>query len=88
MKTILITLVTLITFSLSAQKKETLIYSIKGNDTLRMDVFTPKNIKKTDSLPVLLWMHGGGFSGSHRAFPDDANLVKYAAEKQNYIGGS
>ncbi|SDG98139.1 alpha/beta hydrolase [Winogradskyella thalassocola] len=88
MKTILITLVTLITFSLSAQKKETLIYSIKGNDTLRMDVFTPKTIKKTDSLPVLLWMHGGGFSGSHRAFPDDANLVKYAAEKQNYIGVS
>ena len=53
-----------------------------------MDVFTPKNIKKTDSLPVLLWMHGGGFSGSHRAYPDDTNLVKYAAEKQNYIGVS
>ncbi|EPR74845.1 putative lipase/esterase [Winogradskyella psychrotolerans RS-3] len=88
MKTILITLVTLITFSLSAQKKETYIYSIKGKDTLRMDVFTPKNIKKSDSLPVLLWMHGGGFSGSHRAYPDDTNLVKYAAEKQNYIGVS
>ncbi|REE27540.1 carboxylesterase family protein [Winogradskyella pacifica] len=88
MKIILITLVTLITFSLSAQTKETYIYSIKGNDTLSMDVFTPKNIKKTDSLPVLLWMHGGGFSGSHRAYPDDTNLVKYAAEKQNYIGVS
>ena len=88
MKIILITLVTLITFSLSAQTKETYIYSVKGNDTLSMDVFTPKNIKKTDSLPVLLWMHGGGFSGSHRAYPDDTNLVKYAAEKQNYIGVS
>ncbi|WP_179333507.1 alpha/beta hydrolase [Winogradskyella costae] len=88
MKNILTTLVILITFSLSAQKKETYIYSIKGKDTLRMDVFTPENINKTDSLPVLLWMHGGGFSGSHRAYPDDGSLVKYAAEKQNYIGVS
>ncbi len=67
---------------------KTYTYAIKGVDTLKMDVFTPKNIKTSDSLPVLLWMHGGGFSGSHRAYPDDSNLVKYAAEKQNYIGVS
>lgn len=88
MKKITILLVLLITSGISAQNMETYIYSIKGKDTLRLDVFTPKNIKKSDSLPVLLWMHGGGFSGSHRAYPDDTNLVKYVAEKQNYIGVS
>ena len=53
-----------------------------------MDVFTPKNIKKDEKLPVLLWMHGGGFSGSNRAYPDDNKLVKYVAKEQNYIGVS
>ena len=77
-----------ITFGISAQNMETYIYSIKGKDTLRMDVFTPENIKKSDTLPVLLWMHGGGFSGSHRAYPDDNRLVKYAAKEQNYVGVS
>ncbi|WP_229719292.1 alpha/beta hydrolase [Winogradskyella schleiferi] len=67
---------------------ETIIYSIKGNDTLRMDIFTPEQIKKDERLPVLLWMHGGGFSGSHRAHPEDNKLVKYAAKEQNYIGVS
>jgi predicted peptidase len=76
------------TFGLSGQNMATYIYSIKGKDTLRMDVFTPTNIKKSDTLPVLLWMHGGGFSGSHRAYPDDNKLVKYVAKAKNYIGVS
>lgn len=85
-------LIYLITFllatSIFAQKKETYIYSIKGNDTLKLDVYTPKNIKKTDTLPVLLWMHGGGFSVGSRDYKDDEKLAKYAAKKQNYIGVS
>ncbi|WP_179004813.1 alpha/beta hydrolase [Winogradskyella forsetii] len=88
MKNKIFILFTFITFGISAQNMETFIYAIKGNDTLRMDVFTPKNIKKADTLPVLLWMHGGGFSGSHRAYPDDNELVKYVAKEQNYIGVS
>ena len=67
---------------------KTYTYAIKGEDTLKMDVFTPKEIKKGEKLPLLLWMHGGGFSGSHRAYPDDRNLVAYAAKEQNYIGVS
>jgi len=67
---------------------KTYTYAIKGKDTLKMDVFTPKEIKKGEKLPLLLWMHGGGFSGSHRAYPDDRNLVAYAAKEQNYIGVS
>lgn len=86
MRRLLSILLIALSFGLSAQTMETYIYSIKGNDTLRMDVFTPKHIKKSDSLPVLLWMHGGGFQGSHRAYLDDNKLVKYAAKEQNYIG--
>ncbi|WP_299120766.1 alpha/beta hydrolase [uncultured Winogradskyella sp.] len=88
MKNITVILISLLTFGLSAQNMKTYTYAIKGKDTLKLDVFTPENIKKTDTLPVLLWMHGGGFSGSHRAFSDDNKLVKYAAKEQNYIGVS
>ncbi len=88
MKNLLIIMLSIFTFGLSSQNKETYIYSIKGNDTLKLDVFTPKNIKKTDSLPVLLWMHGGGFQGSHRAHPVDSKLVKHVAKHKNYIGVS
>jgi len=72
--------------TLTAQNKATYTYAIKGNDTLKLYVYTPENIKKTDTLPVLLWMHGGGFAVGHRDYIDDENLVKYAAKAQNYIG--
>ncbi|WP_458628798.1 alpha/beta hydrolase [Winogradskyella sp. PC D3.3] len=81
-----------INFSVKSSEKrisfKTYTYAIKGNDTLKMDMFTPNKIKKGEKLPLLLWMHGGGFSGSHRAYPDDRNLVVYAAKEQNYIGVS
>ncbi|WP_282040679.1 carboxylesterase family protein [Winogradskyella flava] len=86
MQKIIIIFTVVVTMSLSAQKKKTYIYSIKGEDTLSLDVYTPKNIKKNDSLPVLLWMHGGGFSEGSRADSDDVKLAKYAAKEQNYIG--
>lgn len=88
MNKLLVALLMLVSVSLSAQDMATYTFSIKGNDTIKLDVFTPKNIKKSDTLPVLLWMHGGGFAGSHRAYPDDNKLVKYVAKEQNYIGVS
>jgi len=88
MKNILIAFLMFATWAISAQTKTTYTYAIKGRDTLKLDVYTPKNLKKTDTLPVLLWMHGGGFSGSHRAYPDDKRLVEYVAKEQNYIGVS
>lgn len=48
----------LVMLQLSGQRKSTDVYSIKGNDTLKLDVFVPENIKPTDTLPVLLWMNG------------------------------
>ncbi|WP_026755321.1 alpha/beta hydrolase [Sediminibacter sp. Hel_I_10] len=70
---------------LYAQDMKTYTYAIKGLDTLKMDVYTPKKIKKNDSLPVILWMHGGGFAGGSRANGDEVKLMKYASEK-GYIG--
>ncbi len=73
------------TFSAFAQNKATYTYAIKLNDTLKLDVYTPGNLKPTDSLPVLLWMHGGGFSISSRDYIDDAKLCEEAT-KFGYIG--
>lgn len=68
-----------------SQNKETYIYDIKNSDTLKLDVYTPENIKKNDSLPVVLWMHGGGFAGGSRANPDEVKFMKYLTEN-GYIG--
>ncbi len=77
-----------ITLGLTAQTKSTYVYAVKGLDTLKLDVYTPKNIKKTDVLPVLLWAHGGGFVSRDRAHPEDKRLVEYVAKQLNYIGVS
>src|SRR5690606_18226398 len=61
------------------------IYAVKGLDTLKMDVYTPKKMKKNDSIPVLLWMHGGGFVGGSRSYPSEVKLAELAAEK-GYLG--
>nr|WP_233192424.1 carboxylesterase family protein [Gaetbulibacter sp. 4G1] len=77
------------TFCLSllafSQNKTTYTYAIKGLDTLKLDVYTPENIKDNDNLPVVLWMHGGGFSGGKRDNPDEVKLMNYLAN-HDYIG--
>lgn len=71
--------------SYSQTKVKTYTYSIKGSDTLQMDVYTPKNLMKGDSIPVLLWMHGGGFVGGSRDFPSEKKLAELTAEN-GYLG--
>ncbi|MDD7884495.1 alpha/beta hydrolase [Flavivirga sp. 57AJ16] len=85
MKYLISSFLFLMVCGLSAQTKTTYTYSIKGEDTLKLDVYSPKRIKKSKKLPVLLWMHGGGFSGGSRDYKDDAELCQYAA-KNGYIG--
>lgn len=65
----------------------TYTYAIKGEDTLKLDVYTPKKLKKQDSLPVLLYMHGGGFAVGNRDYPSEVKLAQLAAEK-GYLGVS
>lgn len=68
-------------FGFSQANVTTYTYAIRGSDTLKMDVYTPKKVKKNDSIPVLLWMHGGGFVGGSRNNPSEVQLAEYAAEK-------
>ncbi|MEZ4793789.1 MAG: alpha/beta hydrolase [Gelidibacter sp.] len=86
MKNNIFYLLLLISFTAFSQADmKTYTYAIKGLDTLQMDVYTPKNMKKTDSLPVLLWMHGGGFVGGDRAYPSEVRLAQLATEN-GYLG--
>lgn len=68
-----------------AQNKATYTYAKKDTSKLKLDVYTPKNIKATDSLPVVLWMHGGGFAGGNRDNPDEVKFMEYLTEN-GYIG--
>ncbi|WP_303318450.1 alpha/beta hydrolase [Flavivirga abyssicola] len=68
-----------------SQNKATYTYAIKDSDTLKMDVYTPKSIKTNDRLPIILWMHGGGFSGGKRDNLDEVKMMKKLT-KQGYIG--
>lgn len=76
-----------VTNFLWSQNKSTYTYAIKDLDSLKMDVYTPDNIKTKDSLPVVLWMHGGEFSGGKRNNPDEVKMMKYLTEN-GYIGVS
>ncbi|WGD33567.1 alpha/beta hydrolase [Olleya sp. YS] len=87
MKIIYITILILISFSTQAQHMKTFTYATKGLDTLKMDVYTPKNIKSTDRLPVIIWMHGGGFSSGTRNGTDEKNITEFATTR-GYIGVS
>ncbi|HCX20768.1 MAG: hypothetical protein CMB80_30355 [Flammeovirgaceae bacterium] len=56
-------------------KSETVIYE----DTLGMDIFTP--LTKNANKPVLIYVHGGGFSGGKRDQEQHIEFCKrYAAE--------
>ena len=70
-----------------SQKKTTYTYSIKGLDTLKIDIYTPRKAKKKEHFPVLLWMHGGGFTNGKRDATDEVKMMKYVSRK-GYIGVS
>ncbi|RIA08675.1 acetyl esterase/lipase [Flavobacteriaceae bacterium MAR_2010_72] len=85
MKRLLPVLFLLFVLPISAQTKKTYTYAIKGKDTLKLDVYTPEIIRPNDSLPVLLWMHGGGFAGGTRDNGAEQKLCEYVANR-GYIG--
>jgi acetyl esterase/lipase len=49
-----------------AQKQQTLTYF--QNDTLRLDLdlFLPEKASSSEKLPLVIFVHGGGFSGGSR----------------------
>lgn len=64
-------------YSLSAQQVErkTLTYE----DTLGMDVFIPQDGKA--ARPLLIYVHGGGFSGGERDLPNHLEFCERYAER-------
>jgi len=85
----LITSITLLLFSITvfAQGKVTFTYAVKDGDSLKLDMYYPLVVKEADSLPVLLWMHGGGFAGGNRDNSQEQDLGRYAAN-HGYLGVS
>ena len=70
-----------------SQSVETYTYAIKNKDSLKLDVYTPKDIVPGAKLPVVIWMHGGGFSGGSRDGANEQQLMKYATNN-GFIGVS
>lgn len=81
MKNLVYAFILFTSVAIAQTKVTTYTYAIKGLDTLKMDVYTPKKIKNNDSVPVMIWMHGGGFVGGARNYPSEVKLGEMAAEK-------
>lgn len=71
----------------SAQSVNTLTYAVKAKDSLKLDIYTPDNLEANQRLPVLIWMHGGGFSGGSRGDAQEQKMMTYLANN-GFIGVS
>ena len=87
MKHIIFSTVFLYVITLSAQGKVTYTYAVKDGDSLKLDMCYPLDAKSTDTFPMLLWIHGGGFEGGSRDNEPEQELCRYAAN-HGYIGVS
>lgn len=70
----------------SSIEKKTYTYFTKKNENLSMDLYDP--IGNSDSeRAVILYMHGGGFSGGKRDHPVHESFLKHFAQK-GYVTAS
>ncbi|NRA94012.1 MAG: alpha/beta hydrolase [Psychroserpens sp.] len=87
MKDILLAFLFLSFGIVSSQSKSTFTYAVKGIDSLQLDVYTPENLISTGRLPVILWVHGGGFSQGSREGSEELAMMNFANSK-GFIGVS
>ncbi|MFT5846756.1 MAG: putative esterase [Psychroserpens sp.] len=87
MKSIVNLIILFVSFVSFSQTVETYTYAIKNNNSLKLDVYTPEKIADSIKLPVVIWMHGGGFSGGSRYGRDEQKFMNYLA-KNEYVGVS
>ena len=64
----------------------TYTYAIKGEDTLGLDVFLPMH-ESNAKRPVVLFVHGGGFSGGQRGGENHVAFCKALASR-GYIAAT
>lgn len=57
----------------SVQKTTHTYHKFNKKDSLQLDFYRPEGVDK--AMPLLLYIHGGGFSGGQR---DDANTIRFA----------
>lgn len=56
-----------------------------SEDCLFLNVFTPAGVTSTSNLPVMVWIHGGSFSGGAGNWFDGTNLVGASGNKVVYV---
>ena len=96
MKTVLTLLLFFISFpAITAQEKyvdslyavqevQTLIYATKAGEDLVIDLYQPKNAG--ENTPLIIFMHGGGFSGGSPKNPQEVKFAQIAASKGYSVG--
>ncbi len=62
-------------------------YAIKGQDTLKIDIYLHKDYKDAENLPVMLYVHGGGFSMGSRKNAAQEVFLRHFAE-QGFLAAS
>ena len=85
MKKILFLLIGLMTFGFTmAQSKitrDTYVYAIKGTDTLHLDLYVDHSVQVKGKRPVMIYIHGGGFSTGSRKNVAQEIYNRHLAEK-------
>lgn len=66
---------------------ETVDYAVKGADTLKMDVYVREDLRSAEKLPVMFYVHGGGFSMGSRKNVAQEIFIRHFVE-EGYLGVS
>ena len=53
-------------------------------DRCQLDIYHPETIDGTDSLPVIVWFHGGGLTGGGKFIPRELMTGEYIVVAPNY----
>lgn len=68
----------------AVEEMQTLVYATKAGEDLVIDLYQPKN--EGEKTPLIIFMHGGGFSGGSPKNPQEVKFAKIAASKGYTVG--
>lgn len=74
------------TYAQQSIQKSTFEYAEKEGEKLLLDIYQPET-SVDEPRPVLIWVHGGGFSGGKRDGLQEVKLMETLAE-EGYVGVS